>query len=70
MHQHIVNLLDQQHKAIPNPSLQFLRNEEDEQEEAEDNNDSLPENVLAFDVMRKLAIEKLSAMVASLHQVL
>ena len=70
MHQHIVNLLDQQHKSIPNPGLQFLAND-GQQEEVDDDYDDdnkLPENVAAFDLVRKLAIEKLSAMVSALHQ--
>ena len=62
-HQHIITMLDPQQTRIdPSPSNQVKTN-------VNSNSDCDREQSRAFEAVRKLAIEKLSAMVASLHQV-
>ena len=62
-HQHIITMLDPQQTQIdPSSSNQVKTN-------VNSNADCDREQSRAFEAVRKLAIEKLSAMVASLHQV-
>ena len=62
-HQHIITMLDPQQTQIdPSSSNQVKTN-------VNSNADCDGEQSRAFEAVRKLAIEKLSAMVASLHQV-
>ena len=62
-HQHIITMLDPQQTRIdPSSSNQVKTN-------VNSNADCDREQSRAFEAVRKLAIEKLSAMVASLHQV-
>ena len=62
-HQHIITMLDPQQTRIDPPSSNQVKTN------VNSNADCDREQSRAFEAVRKLAIEKLSAMVASLHQV-
>ena len=62
-HQHIITMLDPQQTRIDPPSSNQVKTN------VNSNSDCDREQSRAFEAVRKLAIEKLSAMVASLHQV-